>query len=746
MATAITNYFKAPPATIRGVDTGSWFGPLQPVRPVAPAGTEPRGWQFMPGQNLNFTPRTNLNLTATDLREASTYDMVRVIIENVKDQICRTPINVRLKRLPGETGKDYGQRKPDLKIIADLTALIENPNPSENRSEFMRRVLDDMLVIDAPSVLMRTNAGGKLQELRSVDGATITRYIDANGYTPMAPSPAYAQLWYGIPMVDLTTDQLLYCPRNVPTYRLYGMSPVEQAIHWIMVGTKRLESQLQFYTSGTIPDAIQIVPPGVPPTKIAEAQGWMVSDLAGILSKKHQLRYIQGFAPDGKDQVLFPKDAALADPFDDLVIRCLCFAFGTSPQRLMRMMNRASAEQNDTGAEKEGLDPFKDWAIGSLWNKLIQQKLAQPGYEAFFEEDIETNPVKQAEIDKIRQSVGQVSVNEVRENAGLPTSTLPEADMLMVITATGPVPLSAEEDVKRTAAKTAAMPKTQPFGGGGGPQSPEPKPAEKKTLKIGKAGAITIDVTRLTPESIAARTSIHHALNKCFAKQTTKALAAVRKMVKADDSPDQVANAIYDAVAAEYSSIVDTVAADLQSSGVSGVHHGALQVQLTDTDSIAAANTVASDYAKNRSAELVGMRRAADGRLVPNPNAEWAISDTTRQEIRSMVSTAFDSETPLSTLVERIKTAGAFSDARAQMIAKTEVQNAQSGGNYQAWKVSGVVTKTKWFLSADHTIECVCEDNEDQIVDFGTPFSSGDFFPPAHPRCECTVAAVGFTE
>jgi hypothetical protein len=260
------------------------------------------------------------------------------------------------------------------------------------------------------------------------------------------------------------------------------MSPVEQAMTWINVAAQRLESQRSFYTAGTIPDAIQIVPPGQPVDKIAEAQMWMNSDLAGQLAKRRQIRLIQGFAPDGKDQVLFPKEAMLSDPFDDLVIRYICFAFGTSPQRLMRMMNRATAQSADNSAEKEGLEPWLDWLCGSVWNKIVQQKLGLVDYEVSYEEDTDVDPLKQAQINEIKLRTGEHTINENREDDGLVPRDEPEADQLLVITATGPVPISAEQDVARAKLKADALPKPEPAGPGV-PAKPAggPDDAQKKT-------------------------------------------------------------------------------------------------------------------------------------------------------------------------------------------------------------------------------------------------------------------------
>ena len=44
------------------------------------------------------------------------------------------------------------------------------------------------------------------------------------------------------------------------------------------------------------------------------------------------------------DQILELKDPILADVFDDLHIRKMCYGYGNSAQRLLKQMNRASAE------------------------------------------------------------------------------------------------------------------------------------------------------------------------------------------------------------------------------------------------------------------------------------------------------------------------------------------------------------------------------------------------------------------
>lgn len=488
LASAITNLFQPPRNTIRGVEITDWFGPLQPTSPIAPRGTEPRSHQYYPGQNLTYTPRADQVYSAEDLRNLASYPLARMCIENVCDMICRMPITARLKRETGETGASHKKRTSSDKVLPKLQQLIDQPNSEEDRADFVRSVLQDMLVGDWASILVRKTPKGEVKEIRAIDGATITRYIDEQGYTPMPPSPAYAQLWYGIPMVDLTAEQLIYAMRNRKRDGLYGYSPTEQIADELKIGIQRLNFVLQFYTSGSIPDGMQIVPMGVDPDKIKESQDSMDSTLAGQLARRRGMRLIQGFTTDGKDQILFPKKDALADAFDDLHIRRVAFAYGTSPQRLLKTLNRASANANQEAAEEEGTMPWVDWLIHRVYNWLFQRVMGFPNYEVTIDTDVEIDAVKQAQADDIDVRNGLKTLNEARANRGLDPHKQDEASEPLIITATGPVPLDADSAAERAGSMSdAVMP--DPADDPKGTPTKKPKPGAKKPAPKKKARA-----------------------------------------------------------------------------------------------------------------------------------------------------------------------------------------------------------------------------------------------------------------
>jgi hypothetical protein len=153
-------------------------------------------------------------------------------------------------------------------------------------------------------------------------------------------------------------------------------------------------------------------------------------------------------------------------------------------------------------------------------------------------------------------------------------------------------------------------------------------------------------------------------------------------------------------------------------------------------------NELAADYARERAAELVGMKWK-DGELVPNPKAKWAITETTRENIRAAVHRAVDDGMQPDQLRQEIEDLADFSRERATVVADTELAKAQTEGALTGWKQSGVVKGKKWILASEHGGPDECDENAaagEIAVD--EAFPSGDFTAPAHPRCWCDVVAI----
>jgi SPP1 gp7 family putative phage head morphogenesis protein len=165
------------------------------------------------------------------------------------------------------------------------------------------------------------------------------------------------------------------------------------------------------------------------------------------------------------------------------------------------------------------------------------------------------------------------------------------------------------------------------------------------------------------------------------------------------------------------------------------------QVEISDADITSQANDEAIAYAKDRAAEIVGMRYDEDDELVENPNAEWRIDDATRELLRADVSRAEEEGWSNDRLASAIESNYAFSEDRAAVIARTESAFADVAGNLAAWDASGLVSGKQWIVSADACDECQPLDGVVVALDEDFPDGGGDG-PPLHPNCECDVVPV----
>lgn len=151
---------------------------------------------------------------------------------------------------------------------------------------------------------------------------------------------------------------------------------------------------------------------------------------------------------------------------------------------------------------------------------------------------------------------------------------------------------------------------------------------------------------------------------------------------------------------------------------------GATQVGMSiDTDQVDAAATA---YAARRGGELIK-----------------DLAGTTRDDMRGLLERAVlqgMSADELSTAVEGL---GAFSDYRADMIARTELAYAHVQGNVEGWRASGEVVGKRSILSDLHEVPDQCDEAaEAGVVGFDEEFVEGYGFPPYHPNCMCDVVPV----
>ena len=415
---------------------GDWFGPLTPIAPTAPADVAGRQWDYPAGYNLALEPRPYSPVSFATLRQlADGWDLLRLVIETRKDQVARMAWSIK-RRGAGA--------KPDGRCEA-ITAFLARPDGIHGWADWLRLLLEELLVIDAAALYCRRTRSGRLSALLPIDGATIKPVIDAWGRTPqpgtvdgkiMWPT-AYQQVLKGFPAVDYTTRDLIYRPRNVRVNRAYGYSPVEQVMTTVNIALRRQLFLLEYFTEGNIPDSLIGVPEGWTPDQIASYQKYWDAYFSGESGRRRRAKFVPGAAAHSFVQT---KEPELKTVFDDWLARLVCFAFSVSPQALVSQMNRATAEVQKTLAEEEGFAPLLAW-VKALIDDVIAIELDGPDLEFAWTPTETVDPAAQEQMLSSYTSRGLLTLNEARAVLGREPLADRAADTPMALTGAGYVSL-----------------------------------------------------------------------------------------------------------------------------------------------------------------------------------------------------------------------------------------------------------------------------------------------------------------
>ena len=102
---------------LTGATPSDWFGPLTPIEPALKdeaaeqAGVSGRQFDYRTGFNVDLRPRSGEAIGFPELRAlADNYDLLRLVIETRKDQVCALPWAIQPKK---EGAKPDARAKPE---------------------------------------------------------------------------------------------------------------------------------------------------------------------------------------------------------------------------------------------------------------------------------------------------------------------------------------------------------------------------------------------------------------------------------------------------------------------------------------------------------------------------------------------------------------------------------------------------------------------------------------------------------
>ncbi len=381
------------------------FSPGYPLAPPEPEKT--RVWDFPVGVNTIYTPRAYEPISFAELRAlADAHDLTRLAIETRKDQLEALEWNVRPLAAKSAAG-DWQQR------AQQVTQFWRRPDGERPFATWLRDLVEDLLVIDAPALEVRRNRAGDVIGLDVVDGATFKLLFDDTGRRPRPPAPAFEQVIHGRPWKLLTSDELIYRPRNPRPSKAYGYGPVEQIVMTVNIALRRQTMQLQHFTDGNVPPGLLNAPDGWNAEQIRQFQEWFDSVLAGNTGGRTRLLW----GPSGTKYQPF-KEAPYKDEFDEWLARIICYAFSLPPTPFIRQMNRATADTAQEAALAEGLAPLMGW-VKRLCDHVIQDRLGHPDLEFVWIEERPFDPTEQANVLQTYVTTGIYTIDEARAILGL---------------------------------------------------------------------------------------------------------------------------------------------------------------------------------------------------------------------------------------------------------------------------------------------------------------------------------------
>lgn len=417
----------------------------------------------------------------------------------------------------------------------------------------------------------------------------------------------------------------------------------------------------------------------VPDVLFMAPDGWTPQQIVDV--NKNWERQLAGISGKNKGRWLpgGTKIEALdrnptAGEFDEWLLRTIFAAYSLPPTPFVKQVNRSTSESMQDASVEEGHASVLRWAANFV-TQIITSAWG-PGYKWVWNL---AKPTKEETIKLLAAGV-------LKPSAAMRLGFLPEeiADAL---------PNASKAAPKDDAAKLDP--------------AKEVKPAKVKNADAGEddfAGHVQTYLDRLR----------------------SNAEAAGEARFKGDDAAELDASA-----PAGWRARAEVILLD---AALAGVEQAVTQTAKAP-ETFDAVKGPAKEYAKAKSAEMVGMK-VVDGKLVPNPNAKWQVSDMARKAVNDAVSQAFeDGLTPreLSNLIAENKAFGAL---RANNIARTEIAGAQDAGSLAYFRAAGVTGK-RW-SAGDSCPNCMANAAQG-VIPIDQPFQSGHQHAPLHPSCVCRI-------
>jgi len=460
-------------------DFGAQLGPSAPFlpAPLDPVFDDsgralPRLWEYPVAWNLDLnmqsTPWTVLRSMADQI------DIIHRCIEIKISEITKMEWSFDVEdatifQMMSEQNVSHAKAAKiarelyDEKIV-ELRKFWENPYPTLGRTftEWMTEFLWQHFVFDGTPVYPRYNLGKNVIGFEIIDAPTIKVLLDNRGAVPAPPAPAYQQILWGFPRGEYQSspesdgeffsgegkageymrDQLAYFVRNRRTWSPYGFSCVEEAVPSATIYLERQMWMKSEYSNGSAPMAFfETDSDEMEPTRLAAWERVFNDKMSGQTGERHKMKVLpRGFKPTFAPTI----DERYKTDYDNFLILRIATIFGVSPSTLGIIPRsglggagerEGEAQQALTTSQKP-LESFLVETINTLSRRFLG---ADKNITFHFDDDNDNIATLNAKSTAYQTSLysGQMTMNDVRGELGMPLYDMPEADEPFILGAGG---------------------------------------------------------------------------------------------------------------------------------------------------------------------------------------------------------------------------------------------------------------------------------------------------------------------
>ena len=812
-----------------GQDFGSMLGPAAPLlpAPIDPVLDDsgrpiPRKYEYQIAVNLNLTQSEVPFQVLKSLTEQC--DIIHRCIEIRISEIVKQRWSFSLsddaiatimeeQNVSHAKASKIGREKYGEDILR-LTQFWDNPYVHNDRGwvEWITEALWQHFAFDQVCVYPRYNFKKKIIGFDVIDAPTIKILLDNRGDIPYPPAPAYQQILWGFPRGEFTaspeadgefytgpgrgdqflTDQLSVFVKNRRTWSPYGFSAVEECIPAATLYLERQTWMRDEYQAGSTPKTwMETNSQELDHLKLAAFERVLNDKLTGSSQERHRVKVLpEGFHPVEMKSIA----ADYKSDYDEFIIKRIGSAFGVSPSQLGVIARagmgggKGAQEGESDNAETVSKKPMENFIV-EMVNSLCRRYLGSDRNITFILNDQESGKDEQTKAAGYQTSLysGQLTMNDIRGEIGMPLYDMPEADEPMIVagstiqflkgmleqTSAGETVGQKENPLDETSAQPEGLAEEEtqpPVPEVQAETLEESKSAEARAYKrfVSKPRARDFVFQFHTPdeaETLKAQITDTPKGRSLTKRQMTDLPGHnEQNLVTAHYAP-LVRKAIADGVSGLKEAVAQAVAGHSQGSKASAkviakqsVQHNIrfdaspLQAVLKGIyadNGLIALKPATTSKAAGLSSDLEALAGGIDWSnwkpgnpeaaakvaggglksLLDNSNATIkGITDTTMARLGDLIAAGIDQGLPSSDIADSLD-AIVNDPARAEMIAQTEGSRAYNASSLDSMVDAGL-PGFEWLAYDGACEECAdMEGNHD----------FGDEYPPLHPNCRCAI-------